>query len=130
MLGPGTGSTRSADQDFAALPPVGCVPIRGGDSITGIDVSTFLGSIVLNYGFTFDFVFNSNSTFPTIKSVQLGNLLAASFRAAPVESTATNQFILYLIQESLEAVQAGAASQLLGVFVSRDVPWVNSYYYL
>lgn len=129
MLVPGNGSTRSADQDFAALPPVGLLPIRSTDSPTGIDVSTFLGSVIMNYGFSLNIAFISNSTVPTIKSAQIGNLLAASFRAAPVESTATNQFTLYLIRESLDAVQAGEAAQLLGVFVSRDVPWVNSYYY-
>ena len=98
-------STIAAADHFVFLPPLGILPVRGTGSPQGFDPSQFFGA-------------HASTDVAMLDADQLPALLDSSFRHEPVRLESVGKLQLYLIWESVRAIEAGIASQLMMVFAS------------
>ena len=100
----------SAADRFLFLPPLGILPVRATGSPRGFDPARFFGV-------------HASVDIAMLDADQLPPLLQTSFRHEPVRLGSVGKLQLYLIWESVRAVEAGMASQLTMVFASPSLPY-------
>jgi hypothetical protein len=103
-------STIAAGDHFLFLPPLGILPVRGEGSPRGFDPSRFFGA-------------HASVDVAMLDADQLPPLLDSSFRCEPVRLGSVEKLQLYLIWESVRAIEARSASQLMMVFASPSLPY-------
>jgi hypothetical protein len=103
-------STIAAADHFVFLPPLGILPVQGKGSPRGFHPTLFFGA-------------RASLDVAMLDADQLPPLLDASFRHEPVRLGSVGKLQLYLIWESVRAIEAGTASQLMMVFASPSLPY-------
>jgi hypothetical protein len=90
------------------LPPVGIVPVHGTGSPRGFDLDAFLGG-------------QASMGVATIDGARIRALVEESFAHEPLAVGAPEGFQRYVVWENVGAVTAGAAAQLVMVFVREAI---------
>jgi hypothetical protein len=103
-------STIAAADHFLFLPPLGILPVRGTGSPRGFDPTRFFGA-------------HASVDVAMLDADQLPPLLDSCFRHEPVRLGSVGKLQLYLIWESVRAVETRIASQLMMVFASPSLPY-------
>jgi hypothetical protein len=103
-------STITAADHFLFLPPLGILPVRAAGSARGFDPTRFFGA-------------HASVDVAMLDADQLPPLLDTSFRHEPVRLRSVGKLQLYLIWESVRAIEAGMASQLMMVFASPSLTY-------
>jgi hypothetical protein len=103
-------STIVVDEHFVFLPPLGLIPARGTGSPQGFSPAQF-------------FAAHASGDVALLDATEMRTLVAESFRHEPVSLRATGKLQLYLLWESVQAVETGDASQLIMAFAAPTLPY-------
>jgi hypothetical protein len=103
-------TTIAAADHFLFLPPLGILPVKGQRSPRGFDPIRFFSA-------------HASVGVAMLDADQLPPLLDRSFRHEPIRLGSVGKLQLYLIWESVRAIETGTASQLMMVFASPSLPY-------
>jgi hypothetical protein len=108
-------STIAADDYFTFLPSAGLLPVRGVGSPDGFDPSVFFDSDPPNL--------HASRDVALLDASLVKSLLNDSFHHDPLHLSTVGKVQLYLIWESVRAVETGAGSQLIMAFAGPTLPY-------
>ena len=106
----GSVASIAASDHFRFVPAVGVLPVMEAGSTSGFSAVRFFGA-------------HASSNVAMLDADQFRCLLSESFRHEPVRLDGAGKLQLYIISESVRAVQAGGASQVIMVFASSALPY-------